>query len=162
METTGIYGITIPLPTPHPVFSSCLQNSFSTIPLTARVLFYDKMITVYPLIFIYYSSCDDQKQTASLYLSLILSYLKSTACSHSISCSAECSQTHRIWLLLWRCKPGKNKGRTKTKQPQTRVPGRALTAKSGLAAEAAATSLSLSASLCVSPMHTEANIDLEK
>lgn len=49
-----------------------------------------------------------------------------------------------LWLLLWRCQPGQNKGRAETKQPQTRASGRALTAKSGLAADARVFSLTWS------------------
>lgn len=66
-----------------------------------------------------------------------------------------------LWLLLWRCQPGQNKGRAETKQPQTTAPGRALTAKSDLAAEARAIALTVS-HLHAESVYSQANIDLEK
>lgn len=81
METTGISN-----PPPLPPLIPCSLSAIITpsplsLPLSkssawcinsAPVLSFDRMITVYSLIFIYCTSCEAQKQIPPLYLSLIL------------------------------------------------------------------------------------------
>lgn len=81
-------------------------------------------------------------------------YLKSQFVPTSFHMVPSAVRLATLWRLLWRWQPGQNKGRTEKKQPQTRAPGRALSAKSGLAAEARAISVSVRPSICASHLHT--------